>query len=866
MGLALVLFALVLALLPMPRYAVALLVFSAGFSAMLAARRTAGMLEEDANTRRENLALLDSVIANSPLGISITDREGRMIRINKAFCSLLGYSEEELQNRNFRGITHPEDLAKCNANIRSLLDGEIPSFRLEKRYLKKGGGEIWAQLTSSALKDDIEEAKYVISQIEDITDRRQAEKAYLDAAARYRTLLDATSDGFWAVELETGRLVEVNDAYAAMSGFESEELRELRVSDLEANEKPEEVGEHILKVVIQGHDLFESRHRKKGGGYFDVEVSAVYEPESNLIICFLRDITERKFTENQLRLFQRVFENSGEGIMITDSENRIEKVNLAFTRLTGYRQDEVLGRNPSILSSGLQDREFYVAMWERLANEGFWQGEIWDRRKNGDTYPKWLSISAIRNEKGEAVNYIGSFADIAELKRAEIEIEKLAYHDTLTGLPNRFSLLAKLEQAIAKSRRNQTRLALMFIDLDRFKIINDTLGHHIGDMLIAQVGNRLHNCIRESDVVARLGGDEFVVLITEVASQHDVGLVAQKILKDFSQAYLIDGFSLFTTPSIGISIYPDHGDNINVIMKHADAAMYQAKSEGGNGFRYFEEAMTRKSSERLDLENGLRSALENGEFELHYQPQVSAEGKIRGLEALVRWRHPEFGLVPPDRFIPIAEETGMIQGLGKWVLEAASRQMKRWLDKGCSPMRIAINVSSQEFLQTGFPESVSGIIADVGIRPEQVELEITESAAMSHPEKIIGIMHALKEASFRLSIDDFGTGYSSLAYLKLFPIDQIKIDRSFIKDIAVDSNDMAITVSTIGLARKLGLEVVAEGVESRHQSEILFSHGCDLIQGYAFSRPIPAEEIERLLAQPILRPAAPFKGEPESLK
>ncbi len=686
------------------------------------------------------------------------------------------------------------------------------------------------------------------------------EKANREAAANYKTLLECTSDGFWVVELESGKLAEVNDAYVRMSGFAREELLSMKVADIEANENPEEVIKHILKVVREGNDLFESRHRTRSGRLIDVEVSAIYQPEPNLIICFLRDITERKFTENRLRLFASVFEASGEGIMITDSGNKIEKVNQAFTRLTGYEPEEVMGRNPSMLSSGLQGREFYSAMWERLLSEGLWQGEIWDRRKDGNTYPKWLSISVVRNGHGEIVNYIGSFSNIAELKKAEMEIEQLAYHDPLTGLPNRFSLLAKLEQALARSRRDRSRLALMFIDLDRFKIINDTLGHHIGDQLIAQVGNRLRKAVRESDVVARLGGDEFVVLIAEIPSPMEAGLVAEKILRDFSQAYLVDGFSLFTSPSIGISIYPDDGDSMNVILKNADTAMYHAKNDGGNGFRYFETAMMQRSSERLNFENGLRSALEKGEFELHYQPQVNAGGRVIGLEALLRWRHPELGLNPPDKFIPIAEETGLILGIGKWALRTACRQMKQWMEAGFSPMRIAVNVSSQEFLQKGFPEFVMTAVRDAGIRPEQLELEITESAAMIHPEKIIGIMQALKSASIRLSIDDFGTGYSSLAYLKLFPIDQIKIDRSFVKDLVIDSNDMAIAVSTIGLARKLGLEVVAEGVESHRQSDMLFSHGCDLIQGHAFSRPLPAEELASLLAFPILLPKASSGG------
>lgn len=846
-GAALTLLGLLAALVPLPGTLLASAVCIAGLLVVAIARGTAEALRKEELAHGENEALLDSIIANSPLGISITSLDGRMVKTNKAFCNLVGYSKDELEKLNFRDITHPDDLAEGIKNTRLLLEGKVPSFRMEKRYVRKDGEAVWAQLTSTLLKDEKGQAKYLISQIEDISERRLAEKLQRNAAARYKTLLEASSEGFWEVELESGRLEEANEAYAGMSGYAREELLGMTVADIEANEKPEDVAAHIAKVVNEGSDLFESRHRRKDGALIDVEVSATYQPESGTILCFLRDITPRKFTESQLRLFARIFENSSEGIMITDSRNRIEKVNPSFTRLTGYLPEEVAGRNPKILSSGLQSREFYAAMWSRLLKDGFWQGEIWDRKKNGDTYPKWLSISVIRNEAGAIMNYIGSFSDIAELKKAEMEIEKLAYRDSLTGLPNRFSLLVQLEQALAKSRRSRSRLALMFIDLDRFKNINDTLGHHVGDLLITQVGIRLRNSVRESDVVARLGGDEFVVLISEIALPSDAGLVAEKVLKDLSQVYVVSGFSLFASPSIGISLYPDDGDSVNAIMKNADTAMYHAKSEGGHGFRYFDPAMTRKSAERLDFENGLRSALENGEFELHYQPQVTVNGKIVGLEALIRWRHPEHGLVPPDRFIAIAEETGIILGMGQWVMKTACLQLKQWAERGYPVGRIAVNVSSQEFLQKDFGETVSAIIGETGIRPEQLELEITESAAMSQPEKIIDIMKRLKSAGVRLSIDDFGTGYSSLSYLKLFPIDQIKIDRSFIKDIEGDPNDMAITVSTIELARKLGLEVVAEGVESRYQQEILFAHGCNLIQGYVFSPPVPAGEIDRLL-------------------
>ncbi len=815
--------------------------FVHAFRALAPGARVSGQDGE----KREEDSLLECLISASPVGIVFLTQEGRLTRVNDVFCSMLGHAREDLERMDWHEILHPEDREILALQMHALLEDGTESFRMDKRCLDRGGNTVWTSIRVNLMKEG-ESAPWFVCQIEDISARKRAEQAYLDAANRYRTILECTADGFWVVEQETGRLLDVNERYSLMSGYSREALLSMRVSDIEANEDPEGVAAHIAKVLKDGSDLFETRHRTKGGELIDVEVSATSQQGTSLIVCFLRDITARKTSEKQLRLLAMVFENSGEGIIITDAENRIEKVNLSFTRLTGYRFEEVAGRNPRMLSSGLQSREFYQAMWKRLLEEGYWQGEIWDRRKNGETYPKWLSIAVVRNEQGEVVNFIGSFSDIAELKRAEREIEKLAYQDPLTGLPNRFSLLAQFEQAIARARRNHARVALMFIDLDRFKIINDTLGHHIGDKLIVKVGDRLKKTVGEREIVARFGGDEFVVLLQEAETILAVEAIATSIVKDLAQPHFVEGINLFSSPSVGISIFPDDGDNIHTIMKNADTAMYQAKSSGGGRCRLFDAAMTAKSAERLRFENGLRTALENREFELHYQPQIAADGKVKALEALIRWYHPEFGSVSPARFIPIAEETGLILEIGKWVLKTACADLARWVERGMEDLRVAVNVSSLEFLQDGFVGSIGGIIREAGVRTNQVELEITESMAMANPERVIGIMRSLKADSIRLSIDDFGTGYSSLSYLKLFPIDQIKIDRSFIKDMDVDMNDKAITISTIALAQKLGLEVVAEGVESYQQSEVLFAQGCDLIQGYVFSKPMAAADITRL--------------------
>jgi diguanylate cyclase (GGDEF)-like protein/PAS domain S-box-containing protein len=769
--------------------------------------------------------------------------DGCIMDINRVGHERLGYTKEEMLGRRIAEFDPPEFADKVPERVAKIMRDGQATF--ESAHVRKDGSRMPVEINSRLV--ELGGDKMLHSVIRDITERKQAEEALRNSEAQYRAVIETAADGFWIVDME-GRLIEVNDAYVRLSGYRREELLSMRIPDLEAVERPQETAEHIEKILREGHDRFETFHRAKDGRILPVEIVSNFWPEvSGRLFVFITDISERKSASEHIALLAKVFENGVEAMLITDAGNRITDVNHAFTQLTGYSPEDVIGQNPHMLSSGTQPREFYVEMWRRLLVDGHWEGEIWDRRKDGSTYPKWLSISVVRNARGDIVNHIASFTDITERKHAENEIRQLAYYDTLTGLHNRFSLITQLEQELAKSRRNQNRLALMFIDLDRFKAINDTLGHHVGDGLLIQVAGRIRNAIRESDLVARLGGDEFVVLLTDVPHIDEVGLVAGKITEHISRPYEIDGNTLFTSPSIGISVYPEDGGDAGALMQNADMAMYNAKAEGGNHFRFFDAAMNNTATERLHVESSLRLAIERGEFELYYQPQIALNGQVQCVEALIRWNHPELGLQLPEKFIPIAEETGLILPIGRWVLETACRQLRQWTLQGLPLQRMAINLSSQEFLQESFMESVSRIIAETGVRPEQIELEITESTAMSNPEKVIVVMNSLKASHIRLSIDDFGTGYSSLSYLRLFPIDQLKIDRSFIRDMEIDTADMAITTSTIDLARKLGMEVVAEGVETQSQSEILSEHGCDLRQGYYFSKPMPADELANFI-------------------
>jgi len=585
--------------------------------------------------------------------------------------------------------------------------------------------------------------------------------------------------------------------------------------------------------------------RPEGGGE---EIESLASSVNSMSRTIKSNVDELQTLLLRHRLFGRMFEYSGEAILITDQDNRIVEINPAFTRLTGYTIDEVRGANPRILASGRTTPETYQTLWASLQSGGHWQGELWDRHKDGHIYPKWASISTILDEQGNITHYLASFTDISERKAAEERIDYLAHHDVLTGLPNRFSLENRLDQALLTARREQIQLAVMFIDLDRFKIINDTLGHHIGDLLLAEVAKRLRQCVRESDIVARIGGDEFVVVLAGMAAMADATSVANKVLYRLAEPYLIEGHTLHSSPSIGIGTFPGDGDTAEALMKAADTAMYHAKDQGRNNAQYFTAAMNAEAYERMTLERELRIALRENQFELHYQPQVCTHNKaVCGVEALVRWRHPERGLIPPLSFIPIAEESGLIEELGGWVLNEACRQLAVWRREGIEGIRMAVNLSAHQLRSSDLIDIVGSTMARHGIDHGDLELEVTESVAMHDPEHAIQRLTALRDMGVELAIDDFGTGYSSLAYLKLLPIQTLKLDRSFVKDIESDENDAAISAATIALAHSLGLKVVAEGVETAAQSGFLEAHACDFLQGYLHGRPEPAERLTGML-------------------
>ncbi len=546
---------------------------------------------------------------------------------------------------------------------------------------------------------------------------------------------------------------------------------------------------------------------------------------------------------------RRAYEQSLEPIMITDRDNRIVSVNPAFCRLSGYTPADLVGENPRMLASGRASPEFYAGMWQALNDKDFWEGEIWDQRQDGISYPRWLKIAVVRNPDGSVANYVANFSDINASKEVADRLAYLAYHDPLTNLPNRLAFESQLAQSLRICARENEQLALMLIDLDNFKNINDTLGHPIGDKLLQNVAVRLGEAVRSSDLVARLGGDEFVVVLADIDSPLSAARVASKIQQQLADSYRIDDQALYATPSIGISLYPVDGTDPSTLLSNADRAMYHAKGAGRNNYQFYSPRMNEAAGERLRMENELRRAIASiapasCEFSIHFQPQIeTASGRTVGLEALLRWHNPTFGQVPPSRFIAIAEETGLIQPLGDWVVWETCRLISLMKEEhGIANIRVAINISAQQLRHENLLQMVRGALACYELSPHDIELEVTESTAMHSPETTLSILDQLSAMGIKLAIDDFGTGYSSLAYLKHMPIQRLKLDRSFVLDIESDANDAAICSATIALGHSLGLELVAEGVETPAQRDFLADLGCDVLQGYLYSKPMPYED------------------------
>jgi diguanylate cyclase (GGDEF)-like protein/PAS domain S-box-containing protein len=619
--------------------------------------------------------------------------------------------------------------------------------------------------------------------------------------------------------------------------------------------------EDVTRVYIEGHEASLRR-----AGYFRLLLYFVtllllayavyallrFERDRRKLAAAHRHLAERyeaqRRVEGELRLYATVFTNATEGMTITDAKSRIVAVNPAFTVISGYQPGDVIGRTPAILNSGQQGPDYYREMWNQLLANGQWQGEIWNRRKDGGIFPEWLSISAVRDEQGAVTHYIGIFNDISERKQSEARIHHMAHHDVLTGLPNRLLLEDRVGQAMLKSKRSSRPMALIFIDLDRFKNINDTLGHDVGDQLLVQAAQRGLSVLRDTDTLSRQGGDEFVVVLPELEHRQDAMHVTRKMLAALCQPYLLAGHELTVSGSAGIALYPDDGQTVSELLRKADAAMYRAKEEGRNTFRFFSSEINTASLGELLLENDLYGALERDELVMHYQPKVDAiSGQLVGAEALMRWNHHERGPVPPTVFIPMAEENGMINIFGEWAIRTVCAQQRAWLDAGLAAVPVAVNISAHQFAHD-LPQIVARALAEFALPASLLELELTESLLMRNASRATLVLESLRRMQINVAIDDFGTGYSSLSYLKQFPVQVLKIDRSFVCEIDEDGEQVRLASAIIAMAHQLELAVVAEGVETECQRDYLRLHGCDQFQGFLFGKPQPAAELGRLLA------------------
>jgi diguanylate cyclase (GGDEF)-like protein/PAS domain S-box-containing protein len=687
----------------------------------------------------------------------------------------------------------------------------------------------------------------------DITERKQMEAALSDSEKRYRTLIE------WSPEPigvhRQGKIVYVNPAAVAMLGAKSaQDLIGKPILDLVHPDYHRIVVERVEKASSQdgAAPMMEEKFLRLDGTVIDVEVrnTAINFDGEPAVQVAMRDVTERKRAEADLRVAAITFE-SQEGVIITDRDNVILRVNRAFTEITGYSSDDAVGMTPNLLRSGRHDDAFFAAMWQSLQRDGTWRGEIWNRRKSGEIYPGWLNITAVKGTGGAVSHYVATFADITLRKAAEDEIRHLAFYDALTGLPNRRLMLERLGQALISSARHGRHGALMLFDLDDFKTLNDTLGHDIGDQFLVEVAARLSSCTREGDTVARLGGDEFVIILEDLDAESLAAMqaesVAVKIQTALNEPYLLDlslaggehnTRSYHCTSSIGITLFRDQSVSVDELLKRADTAMYQAKAAGRNTLRFFDPEMQATVTARALLDADLRRALGEGQFVLHYQPQVDVQGRVTGAEALVRWQHPQRGLVFPADFIHQAEATRLIMPLGNWVLETACNQLVAWAARAdTARLTVAVNVSGRQFYQTDFVDQVLAVLHQTGANPRRLKLEVTESLLLHDIEDIVVKMAALKAEGVSFSLDDFGTGYSSLSYLKRLPLDQLKIDQSFVRDVLTDGNDAAISRTIIALGQSLGLAVIAEGVETEAQFEFLAQQGCHAFQGNLFGVP-----------------------------
>ena len=679
-----------------------------------------------------------------------------------------------------------------------------------------------------------------------LTAKQQSEAAAEKSQRLLQAIMNSAPTLIYVFDRE-GRLLFCNQQFEKAVGHS----RESMIGTLRTDFLPAAIAEqhhnNDQSVLANGLALSieESNQENDGEHTYLTLKSALRDADGEIsaVIGVSTDITSRKKAEKDLQLASTIFANTADGIIVTDPAGTIVLTNPAFTQITGYSAAEAQGKNPRILQSDHQDAGFYRTMWQALGSVGLWQGEIWNRRKNGELFPEWLSITTVLDPCGAVSNYVGVFSDISAIKRSQAELEHLAHFDPLTELPNRSLFHDRLSHALERAGRYNQHVAVMVLDLDRFKTVNDSLGHPIGDQLLQQVAHRLKDCVRVEDTVARLGGDEFSVVLANLKSGDNIVDIARKILDSIERPFSINGHAAMVSTSIGIAVFPEDGTTPDLLIRNADAAMYQSKAAGRNTYHYYQPEMTQAAQRRLASEQALRRVIERQEFEVWYQPQLNlATGGLIGAEALVRWRDPERGLIPPNEFIPLAESTGMIIPIGEQVLRQVCQDIAKWQTSNLNPGKVGVNVAGPQLFRSDFIGLLCDVIEKFAIPPSALEIEITETCVLDNPELARQLLDTIQDMGISIAIDDFGTGYSSLSHLKKLPIDTLKIDRSFVSDLPDHPHDIAITRAILAMGRSLGFDVIAEGVETKEQQKFLLDEGCIQGQGYLFAKPMPIKE------------------------
>jgi diguanylate cyclase (GGDEF)-like protein/PAS domain S-box-containing protein len=793
----------------------------------------------------------------APVGYLILTHAGLVEEVNTTALELIGVERKTLLNHHFSRYVSAPDAEHWRLFFFNALN-HFDRHNIRLTLKRRDDTEISIQLDCRRVVNSDKKPLLYLT-LTDITESRFQPSGFTDIDGHTLSMALASAEmGVWDWDIVTGR-VTFNECWARIRGYRLEEIE----PDLDTWENGIYANDfEAYYVALTDHlenrtPFFQAEYRVRtvaGPLVWILNRGTVVKRDSKgnplRMTGIEMDVTERKRNDEELRIAATAFE-SQEGMIVTDPNAVIVRVNQAFTRLTGYSSKEAVGRTPNMLSSGRHGKAFYRQMWTSLEQNGFWQGEIWNRRKDGMIYPEWLNISAVNSADGSVSHYVASFADLTGIKAASEEIHRLAYYDPLTQLPNRRLFQEQLSKALTVSARSRKYGALLFIDLDNFKSLNEALGHEMGDLLLKQVAERLVCSIRKGDTVARQGGDEFVVMLEELSQNPKKAAiqaeeVGGKILDSLNQIYYIDNYEYHSTPSIGITLFHDHLETVDELLKRADIAMYAAKATGRNTLRFFDPEMQFAVTARAALEADLHRALEENQFRLYFQLQAHHDRRIIGAEVLLRWQHPERGLISPQEFISLAEETRLILPIGLWVLETACAQLKVWKNSPhAKHLQLAVNVSPHQFHQPDFVEQVGTVLKKYDVPPGRLKLELTESLALDNIDDTITKMQELKKIGVHSSMDDFGTGYSSLAYLTRLPLDQLKIDRSFVNNIGIKPTDAVIVQTIIGMANNLGMEVIAEGVETEEQRVFLERNGCPAIQGYLFGRPLPLDQFEQ---------------------